>query len=201
MWGAIAGAGLKAFPWVVGGVGAAGGVAQIMDMPSQTRRNLIEQGPDPVTKKYSVPFYMRPFVDEENTEGLNVARADYLANNNPQITTRVAKGVRTINPGETVSQYMAATQPEFDKITKKGRLQDHIDLETMLYNLPGARYERDQAAAQREFNNATIRWQNQESARQFDNNLAMLRQQQTDAIELKKESLGLGRLELQMNHL
>ena len=199
MWGAVVTGGLKAAPWVLGGVGAAGGVSSILDMPKKARRDLIQQGPDPVTGEYSVPFYLKPFVDEENKEGLNRDRAAYLSNNDSRITERTSRGVRGIKPGESVSTYLAATQKDYDGKIKAGKTQDMIDLADVTYNLPQNVEQRRLAQEQRDFNNATITWNNQESARQFDNNLAMMRQQKADALELERDKLGLGRLELQMN--
>ena len=199
MWGAVGTGALKPFPWLLGGAGAVGGVASVLDMPKKARRDLIQQGPDSVTGEYSVPFYLKPFVDEENTEGLNRDRAEYLSNNDSRITERTSRGVRGIKPGESVSTYLASTQKDFDKIEKDGRIQDTIDLAKVTYNLPQNVEQRRLAQQQQDFNNATITWQNQESARQFDNNLAMMRQQKADALELERDRLGLGRLEIQMN--
>ena len=199
MWGSIVTGGLKAAPWVLGGLGAAGGVSSILDMPKKARRDLIQQGPDSVTGEYSVPFYLKPFVDEENTEGLNRDRASYLSDNDTRITERTSRGVRAIKPGETVSTYLASTQKDFDKIKKDGRISDAVELAEVTYNLPQNVDAREQTRRQTDFNNAQIVWQNQETARQYDNNLAMMRQQKLDALELERDKLGLGRLELQMN--
>ena len=199
MWGAVATGAAKTLPWLLGAGGAAGGVSSILDMPKKARRDMIQQGPDSVTGEYSVPFYLKPFVDEENTEGLDRDRASYLSDNDSRITQRTSRGVRAINPGETVSTYLASTQKDFDKIQRDGKIKDTVELAGVTYNLPQNVDSREQTRRQTDFNNSQVVWQNQESARQFDNNLASMRQQKADALELERDRLGLGRLEIQMN--
>ena len=209
MWGAALGVAGKAAGWAgLLGLGA-GGVTAVTNIPKNIREGYLSSD-IPASGDYEVPWWQKPLIHEQSLKSEKQKRTIKELEKDPTIATRIEAlaplGVVSVKPGETRGQFLARTndlyEDHLDKRAREKRLQAQNDD----WNSSRMVWERDQAAKreaaerrQTEFQNATITAQNKEAARQFDNNLAMMRMQQADNLELERDKLGLGRLELQMN--
>lgn len=199
VWPAALALGGKALLYGGTALGIGGTVAGLASMPEEARRKAVEQGPDAFGRyKVDNPL-LRPFVAEENTADMDVSRAQYLNRNDPEVSKRTTLGIRPIKPGETVQQYKSATQVDYDKAVIDKKIDEESQIDRARWNSPESQWNREQAQSREAWQRSQVEWNNAETARQFDNNLAQARQTRIENLELQRDKLGLGRLELQMN--
>lgn len=185
--GSVANTGLA-----LGGLGY--GINEIASAPGKVEKRLIKDGPDEFGeyKLQGLENLLAPFVKEEDTKGLNNKRANYLNENNEQILQRTGKGVRGINPGEKISSYLSGTNSDYQQAVGREKLA----LADIGFNSAQNQYERQRAEQRQKAQAAQIAFQNAESQRQFDQNVALARQSAADKLEMQRQQLGLDRLNL-----
>ena len=208
VWGAALGLGAKALGWGTVLTAGAGGATAIAGIPKAIREGYLSQ--DIPEGGYDVPWWQKLLIDEKSLKTEKQKREIKRLENDQAIAPRLAaladQGVVSVKPGETKVQFLARTNDLYESyLDKKRRARNAQDRKDSWAD-PAVQWQVDRekkrdadARRQTEFQNATITAQNKEAARQFDNNLAMMRMQQADNLELQRDKLGLGRLELQMN--